>query len=144
MAPMNAPTQAPAGSAQASFDLAKRVEQYVKLRDMIKEKDKAHKETIAPFKETLEQLNSVLLGHLNTIVGDSVRTESGTVYRTDKVSVSVEDMSVFWSWIVTQGDFDLLDKKANVTACQAFLEEHTHLPPGVKMTTRHVVGVRRK
>lgn len=125
------------------FDLAKRVEQYVQLRDKIANMEKTHKEQMKPFKDTLEQLNGALLDHLNSISGDSVKTANGTVYRSEKVSASVSDMSAFWTWVVTQGDFDLVDKKANVTGVRAFLEENKHLPPGVNLTTRHVVGVRR-
>ena len=69
-------------------DIAKRVEQYVRLRDMIKSKEDEHKKAIKPLKDTLVQLNSVLLAHLNGINGQSVATENGTVYRTEKKSLA--------------------------------------------------------
>jgi len=40
--------------------------------------------------------------------------------------------------------WDLLDRKANVTAVSDFIEENNAPPPGVNFSTTYVVGVRRK
>lgn len=130
---MNAPT----------VDINKRVDQYVKLRDHIKQLDDEHKEKMKPFKETLEKLNAVLLDHLIKINGDSVRTEAGTVYRTAKKSASLADPDAFMRFVIGNEAWDLLDRKANVTAVADFIEENQETPPGVNFTTTYVVGVRR-
>lgn len=124
-------------------DINKRVEQYVKLRDEIKRLDDEHKSKMALHRETLEQLNCALLAHLNSIGGDSVRTESGTVYKTEKKSATLADRSAFWAHIVTGGDWELMEWKASATAVAAYVEEHGTLPPGVNFSVTHVVGVRR-
>jgi hypothetical protein len=125
------------------IDINKRVEQYVKLRDEIKRLDDAHKNATALHRETLEQLNSALLAHLNLIGGDSVRTESGTVYKTEKKSATLADRSAFWAHVVTSGEWDLLDWKAKATTVAEYIEKHNTLPPGVNFNVTHVVGVRR-
>lgn len=125
-------------------DIAKRVEQYVKLRDLIKQKDDDHKKSMAPFKETLEQLNSVLLAHLNGIGGQSVSTDNGTVYRTEKKSAALADAQAFMDFVVANQAFDLIDRKANVTAVEEFIKENNTPPPGVNFSSTFVVGVRRK
>lgn len=124
-------------------DIAKRVEQYVKLRDLIKQKDDEHKNAMKPFRETLEQLNSVLLAHLNGIGGNSVSTENGTVYRTEKKSASLADAQAFMDFVAANQAFDLLDRKANVTAVEEFIKENNSPPPGVNFSSTFVVGVRR-
>lgn len=124
-------------------DIAKRVEQYVKLRDLIKQKDDEHKNTMKPFKETLEQLNSVLLAHINGIGGNSVSTDHGTVYRTEKKSASLADAQAFMDFVVANQAFDLIDRKANVTAVEEFIKENNTPPPGVNFSSTFVVGVRR-
>lgn len=124
------------------FDM--RVSQYVRLRDLIKEKDDAHKEQMAPYREALNDLNSLLLNQLNNAGADSVGTSAGTVYRTKKESASIADMEAFWGYIEKNDAFDLLDKRANVTAIRDFIEEFKVPPPGINFTTTHVVGVRRK
>lgn len=124
-------------------DIAKRVEQYIQLRDLIKKKDDEHKKEMAPFKETLEKLNSVLLGHLNGIGGQSVSTDYGTVYRTEKKSASLADAQAFMDFVVANQAFDLIDRKANVTAVEEFIKENNSPPPGVNFSSTFIVGVRR-
>lgn len=125
------------------IDFDKRVAQYVALRDEIKRRDDAHKEGMKEYRETLEQLNSLLLNHINSIGGDSVRTPAGTVYRTEKRSASLADPDAFMKFVIANEAFELLDRKANTTAVSAFIAEHHSPPPGVNFSTVYVVGVRR-
>lgn len=136
---MNAPVQNP-----QPVDVDTRIQQYVQLRDKIKELDDEHKQKMKPYRETLEKLNNDLLDRLNQAGVDSMSGAHGTFYRTEKASASIADMDTFWAYVVTQGDFDLVDRKANVTAVKKHIEEHNMPPPGVNYQTTHVVGVRRK
>jgi hypothetical protein len=120
-----------------------RIEKYIRLRDLIKQKDDAHKEVMKPFREALETLNGVMLKHLETIGGDSVKSAAGTVYKTTKTTASLEDPDAFMRHVIGSEAWELLDRKANATACKAFVEENGVLPPGVKMTQVVQVGVRR-
>jgi len=120
-----------------------RVDQYVKIRDKIREMEKTHEEIIKPYKEALEGLNSLLLQHLQTMGVESARTMSGTVYITPKTSASVADVSAFWDFIISNNAFELIDKRANKTAVSDFVREKGMAPPGVNYSVTHVVGVRR-
>ena len=124
-------------------DISIRVAQYVKLRDLIKIKEKEFKEALDPYKKALEDLNSVLLNHLNQVGGNSVNTDNGTVYRTEKKSASLVDPKAFMDYVITNESWDLLDRKANVTAVAEFIKEQGTLPPGVNYSSAFVVGVRR-
>lgn len=145
---MNAPTTQP-----PNFD--KRVGQYVQVRDKINALKEKHKEELLPWGELLDQLNTEIVGHLNTVGADSVSTAHGTAYKTEKKSVSIADMTAFWTYVVSQGDFDLIDKRANVTAVEAYINRRVEEaqsdpsiipgpPPGVNFSSRYVAGVRRK
>lgn len=123
--------------------IEERVAQYVALRDKIKEMNDAHSKVMAPYNETLELLNSVLLKHLLDIGIDNAKTAAGTVYRTEKKSASIADKETFWNYVIKTQDFDLIDYKANAPAVAEFIEKNKTLPPGVNFTTTHVVGVRR-
>src|SRR5579859_2768765 len=125
-------------------DFAIRVSQYVRLRDEIKKRNDAHKESIRELNETLEQLGCVLLQGLNAANADSVATPAGTVYKTQKKSASVVDMAAFWEHVVAGAAWDLVDRKANVTAVEDYIKEHQEPPPGVNFSSRFEVGVRRK
>lgn len=120
-----------------------RIEQYVRLRDLIKEKDDAHKAAMKPYREALEQLNNIMLDHLNQIGGESVRGDHGTVYKTIKRSASLEDADAFMRYVIGSEAWELLDRKANVTGVEEFIKENGVTPPGVKLSSTTVVGVRR-
>lgn len=141
--PADTNTQPAAPVTPKVIDLGTRIEQYVKLRDMIKEKDDAHKKVMEPYRDALEKLNNLLLDHLNTIGGDSVKTEHGTVYRTVKKSASLEDADAFMKHVIKGEHWELLDRKANKTAVEAYVDENGVLPPGVKWSSISQVGVRR-
>jgi hypothetical protein len=124
-------------------DIGKRVEQFVKLRDLIKSRDDEHKKAMKPLRETLESLNSVLLSHLNDMGGNSIATDAGTAYRTEKKSASLADSEAFMDYVIANQAFDLLDRKANVTAVEEHIKENDAPPPGVNFSSTFVVGVRR-
>ena len=131
-------------ASPTQVDVNVRIAQYVQLRDKIKVLDDAHKKKMEPFREMLDQLGGLLLNHLQTVGGDSIATPSGTVYRTVKNSASIADGKAFWDFVTLNNEFDLLDKKANVSAVLDFIEQHQAPPPGVKLTSVMTVGVRRK
>lgn len=129
--------------AGPSFEM--RVGQYVAVRDRIKAIKKKHDEELKPFQETLVKLNGVMLAQVNAIGGDGVMTANGTVSKTTKFTASIADMSAFWTFIVATGDFDMIDKKANVTRVKEYVEENAGvLPPGVNLTSVDLVNVKRK
>jgi len=129
--------------APQEVDFDRLAGKYVKLRDKIHDLEAEQKKQIAPYKDTLEKLSDYMLEHLNRLSADSVKTSAGTVSRLSKHTASIADMSAFWTWVVAQGNFDFVDKKANVTAVHDFIETHKIPVPGVNFSTRQVVGVRR-
>ena len=133
----------PTAGGKMPVDISKRVAQYVQLRDLIKVKETEFKEVIGPYKKVLEDLNNVLLNHLNDIGGNSLNTDAGTVYRTEKKSAALSDPAAFMNYVIENAAFDLIDRKANVTAVTEFVKQHDAPPPGVNFSSAYVVGVRR-
>lgn len=119
------------------------VDRYVKLRDRIKQAEDAHKERMKPAKDMLEQLNNQLLDAINKSGAESISTVFGTAYRNPRTSVSIEDGEQFRPYVIANELWDLVDWKANKTAVEDYLKEFESLPPGVKITTAYVAGVRR-
>jgi hypothetical protein len=126
---------------QPKIDL--RVDQYIKLRDKIKEIEARHKDELKPYKETLEKLNAVILAHLTQVGGESIRTSAGTAYRTEKKAASLADPQAFMEYVISNEAWDLMDRKANVAAVADFINEYNAPPPGVNFSSTFVVGVRR-
>ena len=130
--------------APPPIDVAKRVGQFVKLRDLKAEMKAKHDEEMKPINETLDLIKGELKQALQQVNADNMKTENGTVSLSMKNSVSTADIDVFWTWVVTQGAFDMLDKKPNVTAITEYVQQNGVAPPGVNYSTYQDVGVRRK
>lgn len=131
---MNAPTPVP---------VSVRIEQFVKLRDIIKAKEEEHKKALAPYKDTLKQLEGVILQALQSAGADNIKSPAGTAYRSTKKSATIADGEAFWNFVVANQLWDLIDKKANATAVADYLEENNQLPPGINYSTVETLGVRR-
>jgi len=135
----NAPT-----TVAPQIDVEKRVDQFVKLRDMKAAIEERHKAELKPVTDTLEMIKDELKQALNQFNGQNIKTNAGTASLTTKASASAADLNAFWTWVVTQGAFDMLDKKPNVTAITEYVNIHGVPPPGVNYNTRTDVNVRRK
>ena len=119
------------------------VDQYVRLRDKLKESDDAHKKKTEQARAYLMMLNGKLLERLADVGGESVKTPHGTVYQSTKRSASIADGDAFRQYVITNGHFDLVDWRANANAVDDFIKEHGAVPPGVNFSTMLTVGVRR-
>jgi hypothetical protein len=119
------------------------VDQYVRLRDKLKEADDAHKKKTAAAREYLVMLNGKLLEQLAAVGGESVKTPHGTAYQSTKRSASIADGDAFREYVINNGEFDLVDWRANANAVDDFIKEHGAVPPGVNFSTMITVGVRR-
>lgn len=119
------------------------VNQYIRLRDKLKEAEDAHKEKTKNARAYLELLNGKLLERLNDVGGDSVKTPHGTVYRTTRRSASIADGDTFRQYVIEQEQFDLVDWRANANAVDDFIKENGVQPPGVNFSQAFTVGVRR-
>jgi hypothetical protein len=129
---------------RATMDVNTNVDEYIRTRDEIRDIESRHKDELRPYKQKLEELGAVLLEQLQAVGGDGVRTKSGTVYVTEKRSASLADPSLFMDYVIQNSAWDLLDRKANVTAVTDYIAEHNAAPPGVNFSAVLTVGVRRK
>lgn len=123
--------------------MGKVVWQYVALRDKIKAMNEAHEKLMEPFVAAQNKLSAVITDHLDTSGVESVKTEFGTAYKSTRYTASLEDPDAFMNFVVTNGKFELLDRRANSTAVQDFVKETGALPPGANITAMKTVGVRR-
>lgn len=130
--------------ATPNINVELRVEQYVKLRDLKAEMEDKHAEQLRPVTETMSMIEEELKQAMLAVNTDSMKTKAGTASLKTKATASAADIDQFWTWIITQGAFDMLDKKPNVTAITEYVKANGVAPPGVNYNTRLTVGVRRR
>lgn len=137
-------TNATAAPPVSAEDIELRVGQYVNLRDRIADIKERHKKELEPFNEAMEMLNDLFMREMKRLNVSSLKASTGTVSVTLKDSASAADPSALWTHIVATGEWELLDKKPNLTAVREYIEKHGVPPPGVNYSSILRAGVRRK
>ena len=123
--------------------LDKWIQQYVALRDRIKEMEEAFEKSKKPLSAAMQELNGLMQSFLDESGSESIKTQYGTCYSSVRYSASVADGKAFMDYVIGSQSFELLDRRANVTAVKAFVEENKTEPPGCRLTALRTVGVRR-
>lgn len=118
------------------------VEKYIALRAAVKAKEAAHKAEVAPFKEMMAKLEQVFYDQMQEQGLKSLPTAHGTPYQSKRTSATVADWSVLLPFILDGGHTDMIERRVNKTAVEAYIEEHGDLPPGVNWREEVVVNVR--
>jgi hypothetical protein len=121
----------------------KRVEQYITLRDQIKKMNDEHEAKLKPFVEVQNMLTGWMQNFLEQAGADSIKTAHGTCYSTTRYTASLADPEAFMAFVKQNDMYELLDRKANVTAVKDYVNEKGALPPGVNLSSIKTVGVRR-
>lgn len=122
---------------------AQRIAQYIQVRAMIKEVEEKHEAELKPLRELQNLLSGWLQQHLEKTGSDSVKTKAGTAYISTRYTASLADPDAFMKFVINEGMFELLDRRANATAVKDYVQEKGALPPGVNLNGIKTVGVRR-
>lgn len=123
--------------------LARRVEQYIRVRDQIDAMEEAHKKRKAPLLEIQNQLTGMMMAWLEQTGADSVKTPNGTFTNTTKTTASLDDPDAFMDFVKANNQFNLMNRVANPTAVRDFVEKNGSLPPGVNLATMRSLRVSR-
>ena len=130
------------GGKEVPAQINKLVAQYLAVRTRIKQMEDEFQRKLTPFETAKNKLAGTMLKFLDKSGQEMARTDEGTVYVTVRHNASLGDPDAFMDYVMQNGAFELMDRRANSTACRDFAEEHGSLPPGVKLNSIRTVGVR--
>jgi predicted secreted Zn-dependent protease len=117
---------------------------YRKIRDVINEKEEAHKEEITDLKAQQDVLSAALLDLCNEQNLDSIRTPAGTVTRTVSTRYWTNDWESMYEFIRENEAMYLLEQRIHNGNMKQFLNENPDdLPVGLQADTKYVVRVRK-
>lgn len=119
------------------------VEKYISIRDRKKVLVDKAKEDAAKFDTVLDKIEAILLKTFQEQGVDSCKTSAGTAYCATRTSATVADWEEVFGFISRTENWQMLDRKVNKLAIEAYREEHNALPPGVNYRSEVVVNVRR-
>jgi len=143
LGPEDADTAAPLPPAIADPTLDAIVEKYIALRDKKAALKKAYEASVANIDVGLDRCEAFFKGKMQTLGLTALPTRFGTPYRSSKTSAPVGDWPLFLAWAIEHQRFDMLERRVNKTAVEAFKDEHQDLPPGIGWREEYSVTVRR-
>jgi len=127
----------------SKFSVDKLVEWYRAFDKKIEIMDEAHTKTTAPLRNFQERLSGYFEQFLTTTGQQTAVTPSGTIHWNHRVTAQLEDAQAFMDFVIANQNFDLMDRRANATACKEFAEKSGALPPGVVTNSIRTIGVRK-
>ena len=119
------------------------VEKYVQLRDKKASIKKEYDEKVAKYDEAMSKVEAVLLKHFEETGAESVKTGSGTAYKSSRTSATVADWDSFFEYVKGNELWHFLEHRANKKAVEEFKNEHQDIPPGLNWREEVVVNIRR-
>ena len=125
------------------FDLEEAIRKRLLLRDWLEREEARYKKRIASHVELAAQLDGQLLEHLDQTKAESVRTNRGTVYISEREYAQVQDEEAFVHCIRETGLIELFQVSASGPACKEYAEEYGSLPPGVGFNIHRSAVIRR-
>ena len=126
-------------------DVDRLVSVYVKIRDKKNELATTFAEQEKELDGKLEKIKQALLEHCKETGIESVKTASGTFWRTQRKRFWTSDWEAMNRFIVGNEALDLLEKRIHQGNMKEFLEENPDvLPPGLNADSEYSITVRRK
>lgn len=118
------------------------VAKYLEIRDLIKQLDDAHDAKLKPLREIQERVAGWLQEFMDRNGSEAVKTKHGTAYTTTRYSATLPDPEAFMRFVIENEKFELMDRRANLTAVKDYVEANRTLPPGCNLTPMRKVNVR--
>jgi hypothetical protein len=146
------------------------VAKYIELRDQKAEVADRHKAELEPINTSMEKIEQWLLGKMSELGVDSVKTPSGTPYKSTTTSVKMADAKEFKKFIFTpvikslielveangfltedlletvlasSPKWDMVDFRPGKKGIGEFIASTDQVPPGVEISSFTTVNVRR-
>jgi len=118
---------------------------YIKIRQKRSELSAEYKKKDDELAQQLDILKRALLSYCDRNKVESVRTDEGLFFRSNKTKYWASDWEAMHKFVIEHQVPELMDKRLNQTNIKQFLEENPELKPeGLKIDTEYVISVRKK
>ena len=119
------------------------VARYIALRDKKAEIKAKYDAEVEAIDAAMNRVENYLLKLMTELGVESIRTSAGTPYVSRRTSATVADWDAFLDWVQRNGEWPMLERRANKTVVQSWRDEHNDLPPGLNWREERVVNIKR-
>jgi len=129
---------------ETDVSLEKLTRVYIKMREKKAEISQELEAKIAELDDSMKKVKTAILDHMKELGAESLRTDSGSIYRTVRTTYSTNDWDSMNKFILEHSVPELLEKRIHQTNMKVFLEEHPDvLPPGLNANMEYSVTIKR-
>lgn len=125
------------------MDIAKDIELYRQLREKKAELKAVYDAKRREYDRALEAIENRMLQALQEMGVNSVRTDNGTAYISQKVTYGIDSWEHVRDFILDTGMVEMLQKRPAKAVVDEYLEVNEQLPPGLSRHAELVVNVRK-
>ena len=124
--------------------LNKLTETYIKIRSKRTDLSSEFKKKDEELKDQQDKIKAALLEYLKDNNINSVGTDAGVFYRSQKRRYWTSDWESMHKFILEHEAPEFLEKRLNQSAVKEFLEENPELlPPGLNVQSEYTLSIRR-
>ena len=109
---------------ETDVSLEKLTRVYIKMREKKAEISQELEAKIAELDDSMKKVKTAILDHMKELGAESLRTDSGSIYRTVRTTYSTNDWDSMNKFILEHSVPELLEKRIHQTNMKVFLEEH--------------------
>lgn len=132
------------GEPEGSPNLDALAAVYIKIRDVVRDKEEKHAEDMKELKEQLDAVSARILEICNAQNVDSIRTASGTISRRIQSRYWTNDWESMYAFIEEHAVPFLLEKRIHNGNMKEFLEDNPDvLPIGLQAERKFIIQVRK-
>lgn len=126
------------------MDINKIVKIYLRLRDEKARLTREYDMAIAELNTKQAVLSSAILDECKALNVESIRTDSGTAFKTIKKKYWIADWEALYDFIAEYDAFDLLEKRIAQATARAWVEENPDIPiPSMQVDSKYDITIRR-
>ena len=119
------------------------VEKFIALRDKRQEMKSEYEQRVAHIDSLMQKIEGILLKTLDEQGLQSVKTPSGTAYRSTRTSATIADWDAFLGHVREHDAYEMLERRCSKSAVEQYKAANDDLPPGVNWREEVVVNFRR-
>lgn len=127
----------------ATMTLDEVVKKYVELRDKKDVLRADYDASVAKIDEKLRLIEGKVMEYLDDAGAESIKTQFGTAYTAESVSVTSADKGAFVDFVKEKSEWGLADIRVSKTGVEQYLQAGHDLPPGVNYRRERVLRVKR-
>lgn len=110
------------------------IKKFIELRDFKEARTKAFEAEMAPYTKAMDTIANTVGQQITELGGESIKTEFGTAYHSEILSVKVANREEFMRFVFDDQREEFLTSAVSKEAVKDWIDKYQALPPGIDVT----------